>query len=241
MRIISKTREYYDCIMSYAPEEEPLYVRDYKEISEENISRDIVLQLDKYTKISEPRGFTLYFVFFCGRVYLRYLSADPTLEETIGLDEAIALLDTDYYKERPPRYFYECPRRTLEATKKYTKANNYDSKDSIPVPVELFRYFKAPYFIITKTNWRERLYIRVNGSLTGTSFYKVFDPFTTFQEISMYIGNFLTEPDIAPLTVGSDEILAQQKGFDKQSFRSISPGEAKARRKQNRLKKRGLV
>jgi hypothetical protein len=64
-----------------------------------------------------------------------------------------------------------------------------------------------------------------------------FDPFTAFQEISMFLGNQLAETDDAQRTTGDDRIIAQSKGFDDQSFRTASPGERKVRRKQNRIRK----
>lgn len=77
--------------------------------------------------------------------------------------------------------------------------------------------------------------------LEWVEMHKVVDPYTMYQEIETYMGNVLVQPDIAPCTVGSDEIIAQQKGFDKHSFRTQAPGQKKLNRAQNRARKRGKL
>ena len=57
----------------------------------------------------------------------------------------------------------------------------------------------------------------------------------------MYLGNVLTKQDLMPMTTGGDRVLAQQKGFDDMSFRTLAPGTKKLNRAANRAKKRGLV
>ena len=69
-------------------------------------------------------------------------------------------------------------------------------------------------------------------------FMKTVEPFTAFQEIAMFIGSMLAPEDHAPRTVGGDRVIAEQKGFDKWSFRTMAPGQKKLNRKANKARKR---
>ncbi|HRK33548.1 MAG TPA: hypothetical protein PLJ47_03045 [Candidatus Hydrogenedentes bacterium] len=58
----------------------------------------------------------------------------------------------------------------------------------------------------------------INPFLKPHDFQKVFGPAEAFQELAMYVGNQLArQPD--PISTVSDEIMRDQKGFDKWSFR----------------------
>ena len=69
-------------------------------------------------------------------------------------------------------------------------------------------------------------------------FQKHFAATAAFQEVAMYLGSALAKLDESVRTVGSDEVIAQQKGFGPESFRSNAPSERKTRRKLNRERKK---
>lgn len=58
--------------------------------------------------------------------------------------------------------------------------------------------------------------------LKKLGFAKALDPYTAFQELSMWIGGILggTSPEIVSIT--DDKVLIENHGFDKHSFRSSS-------------------
>lgn len=87
-----------------------------------------------------------------------------------------------------------------------------------------------------RTSW---IAIATNPRLADLGFQRVMDPFTCFQEIEMFLGNQLAQTDLAPHRVGSDDVIARQKGFDEQSFRTAAPGHKKENRARNRARKRG--
>ena len=58
-----------------------------------------------------------------------------------------------------------------------------------------------------------------NPTLMDYQFYKVFDPYSAYQEISMFLGNQLCNTKEAEVPVGDDIVLAESKGYDKWSFR----------------------
>ncbi len=61
---------------------------------------------------------------------------------------------------------------------------------------------------------------RINGdNLKDYQFYKVIDPFTLFQEISMWIGGILPHQGRPMVDITDDKIKIVKHGFDKFSFR----------------------
>lgn len=66
--------------------------------------------------------------------------------------------------------------------------------------------------------------------LKADEFQKIKGPAETFQQISTYLGNQLArQPD--PSSTISDEILRDEKGFDKWSFRRHKEEDKKNRKK----------
>jgi len=78
------------------------------------------------------------------------------------------------------------------------------------------------------------IWIETNPRLKDFDFNKIIDPYTAFQEISMFIGGALSKPE-RPMLVISDEIKAAQHGYDQYSFKTMR-GDKKPRN-QNRNKK----
>jgi hypothetical protein len=83
------------------------------------------------------------------------------------------------------------------------------------------------------------LEIVTNPRLANLGFEKQLDAFSTFQQIATFLSNELVGRDEAPTTVGGDLVVAQSKGFDEFSFRTLSPGQRKLNRMENRARKRG--
>jgi hypothetical protein len=101
--------------------------------------------------------------------------------------------------------------------------------------------FKSPVVLVRcRKTWLDHNFsVVIDPSLKELGFVSKVDPFTTYQEIAMYLGNQLAQPDIAPQVVGDDETLARAKGFDEKSFRTQAPGSKKLNRKANRARKKG--
>lgn len=62
---------------------------------------------------------------------------------------------------------------------------------------------------------------RINGSgLSTINFQQVFDPYTAFQELQMWVGGVMTGSERKTVTITDDRIKIQKHGFDlKTSFR----------------------
>ena len=116
------------------------------------------------------------------------------------------------------------------------------------VDPEVFYQLGAPLFIIqydpdtyvARDQYGNPSYgadmLTTNACLRDVRFPVFADPATAYQEVSMYIGGVLPReaPEMANI---SDEDMRDKKGFDGQSFKNISPGERKARRRSNKAEK----
>ncbi len=214
MRIISKFHDYYDCIQKHG-QDDLIYHR--KEIVIPN---------------KNPYGRSVYFsdniqweygiVGFCGEcrlfidIHAGLLESNRTFCYT---PDDVHEFAEDNLRNRVLK-LYDAPDRNYRWRSTWTKQQTRKSVDYFFEEWNrnkkhkydhLFEKHKSPIFIKTE---RETV---INGSLKDIEFYKVFDPYTTFQEISMFLSNIaLPEPHI--LTI-NDEDLAKSKGFDKFSFR----------------------
>lgn len=98
----------------------------------------------------------------------------------------------------------------------------------IPVdaPEAVRRYMidhKIAILVQRESKWKEDAAFEVNPiGLKQLGFAKALDPYTAFQELSMWIGGILggTSPEIVKIT--DDKVLIENHGFDKHSFRSSS-------------------
>ena len=100
--------------------------------------------------------------------------------------------------------------------------------------LEVFREYNAPAFVYD-CDWSEDNYggnyrhsFTINPVLKDLKFYKVFDAFTAFQEIQMFISGVLGIGEKEIIEV-ADEYKIPQHGFDKWSFRK-EPGQKKRRK-----------
>lgn len=86
---------------------------------------------------------------------------------------------------------------------------------------------KVPYYALedstreewTAHGWTQCYKLTLNPKLTDYQFYRVFDAYSAFQEIEMFMNNQIIRPDDPFIEPVSDELKAQAHGFDKFSFR----------------------
>jgi hypothetical protein len=114
--------------------------------------------------------------------------------------------------------------RNEKETKEYFERTGEDH-------VEFFAEKRKPIVVyeLTGSSGEGNATLRFNGELKKLSFYKVFDAYTAFQELDMFISGVMSSPgDGAPSKVKpkrpnpvdiSDEDLRDKKGFDDMSFK----------------------
>lgn len=93
-----------------------------------------------------------------------------------------------------------------------------------PASKELWDYMianKVSIMVDIWHSWHDEKVFEINPyMLKQIGFAKALDPYTAFQELSMWIGGVLggTSPEIVRIT--DDQVLIANHGFDKHSFRS---------------------
>jgi len=229
--------------MQYGFDPDLLFVRETKEI-EVPKTRNDYKYIQSILSLCHDYYNTVYFLFFCGKVYpLVRIWGCTALYGTV----------TDYIEEQHAILIKEPHNRlALEFVNGSEKtwrnvSFNFSEKglialekhlQTVVVPSEIFIEMDAPYFVVSESG-KSGLNIIKNPPLNKYSFFKLLDPFNCYQEIRMYMGNVLTTINMMPYTTGGDKVVAQQHGFDDMSFRTAAPGQKKLNRKINRLRKKG--
>ncbi len=270
MRIISKFTDYYDCGQSYGIDPNLIYFRTPQKLTfgpSHDRHSLVVEACSSVPKCPRIGSFQRAILGFCGKLYRVFTfdddnsgGADLSLAPFLTSGGAVARIrkrveerSYDPRLLRIARAWLDERDQDMSSNEWYRKGDCRFDKDvkrsdwehltqtiTHPCHLELFHLLQTPIFIMQSV-WMEQISVNTNISLKDTGFIQFFDPFTAYQEIAMFLGGVLALPkDNPPLTVGDDRIIAQQKGFDDQSFRGPNKGEVEARRKANRLKKRGL-
>jgi hypothetical protein len=239
MIISSKHNDYYDKAIAYGIDSHLRYVRENKEF---DIDREDKLARTSLFSIAQSIGYRggdwCGAIGFCGKVYpffkLFFGNKSKfyyTYESIIKDIESQSFKDSLFEDLEPlhkasTRNNVENTLENMRHCGGSRKINKFDAKTidsyyAYDVGDEVFRHFDSPVILIwgnrPVVNWK-RIYGQVNPILRQFEFIKVFDPYSAFQEISMYLGTNLVK-QIDPAVNHSDELKAEIHGFDEWSFR----------------------
>ncbi len=191
MRIISNFNDYYDVGMSFGYDPKLQWIRKTTTIS-------------KTGRKSGSDQQTIYLT-FCGKVYLgiKISGYNPLFYQKYFWDSDSYLKFCEINKLKPKQrnvhFWFKEVEQVLPGLTNIKVSEEDEEKYGSPVWVD---YGDE---------------IVVNPSLKELEFYKLFDPVTTYQMISMYFGNkFFSEPKTVEI---ADIYKVQQHGFDSKSFR----------------------
>lgn len=241
MRIISKFKDYYDGCQGYGRDPKLVYVRERKEIElnwnehHEIKEQEMLQALKPLSEIwSAMPSFGKYYehnsgcIAFCGKVYPFYLWND---EAYFQISKLVSAIEADRGKPWASQHYIsellaslkEEPRKARWRWRhRYGNLNlgnwsDFYEETNLTVPDSLHRFFKSP--VVVRLDRK----IVVNPNLKDYNFASQVDPYTAYQELSMYVGNNLaTQMD--PEVHISDKLRAESKGFDEWSFRRPPKG-----------------
>lgn len=196
-----------------------------------NEIKDVFLKLRNVSikkKYYNSYPFNSYFIIgFCGKLYIGWKLHSKGKNIHTTCYEAITTItyDLDYI-------------RKIFKLKGYN-SNLIDDINNILYynAIDLFRELNTPCFIYDSDYRRNdidnKAYFNnphprfiINPILKDYEFYKVFDSFQTFQEISMFLGGVLGDHE-KEIVVVDDKYKIEQHGFDKWSFRKMSENKHK--------------
>ena len=251
MKLISNFTDYYEASgLAFGVDNKLVYERKTTKVDSGILTYQEIKQLTDYAQLMPRSGYFTGFnvhkklIGFCGKLYpawkLFYTSEQGhnTLvftksNQLINYFEANKLTKwLDNFTEPKKgkwRRGYALPLKQW-AIDYWT--NNYLG---INVNQDIFYKLNSPVFKCSVSHLDIHNLV-INPNLKELSFQHVLDPFTAFQEISMYLGSINSQGENRDYSVGSDKIIAEQKGFGSKSFTQIAPTK-KAKRKLNKLKK----
>ena len=88
--------------------------------------------------------------------------------------------------------------------------------DNVERNIKLHEEFNSPIFVVY--NSFEETNLVINPCLRDLQFQKVFEPYTTFQEIDMFLSGVMQSPEKNMINI-SDKDMRDKKGFNDKSFK----------------------
>lgn len=220
MRIISDKRDYYDCVQSYGQDRSLVYLRKPEEV---NLKQSEWVFPPLYSSWwFASMEITQCIIGFCGKIY-------PMLEihgytrdyvrriskKCFTIEEVDAFVEEHATKSQKDSYYGKSGRRRrCEKRREFVtffahcerKQNSYE---------EMFLEKHCPVFVATNSNGKSK--IVYNALLHAFDFVRIFDPYSAFQEISMFMGSMAMPEKKMPII--PDELKIHSRGFDEWSFR----------------------
>lgn len=208
MLIVSKFHDYYDTAMGYGIDKECVYKR-------ETIDKEIKLNCDLLVpKIIRENCFYECVLGFCGKIYPFIFS-----DYKVWVKNPRRLI---FYKKEELIEFLESIDHNFKEwswNRHYTKVGigEFYSLNHSPF-MSIFHEYKTPVFYIRKDY--SKTYLTINPKLKSLKFQRLKDPYTTFQEIYMYLSGVLgnTGENISEVP---DKYKIKQHGFYEYSFKKL--------------------
>jgi len=234
MYIIAKKKDYYDGVVGTMGIDKSIVYTRETQILENNKEfpksfqhsqqylgrrKNHFTNLAHYTmnKDSRYEMNSPFIIGFCGKIYVgwKFYREIPRINFGSSDTETFITYDREFIKKN-----VEVRSWSSNLLDDLNFVDTYNSMD-------IFRKLKVPVFIYDADynrtsidrNWphRKEVFI-INPILKEYEFYKVFDTFTAFQEISMFMGGVLGSGEKEIVEV-ADKYKIGQHGFDKWSFR----------------------
>jgi len=236
LRIISKQHDYYDSVRIFGIDPNIVYVRkeisydqstpEYKNARSAAIIDAVISKLPHVSCYRRDAYISRAFVLiFCGKIFpcilYRYYSSDIRFPKKrykycYNLDSVEHFIN---------KYGSKSDKRRFKSKSRYRMSTKRNMEELFKISgskssefIDLHHNIGYPSLIIepNATNQKHLIY---NPILKDINFYRIFDTFKTFQELSMFIGGVMGG-ECPPMIEISDDIRFEEKGFDsKLSFR----------------------
>lgn len=161
--------------------------------------------------------FKIRYLGFCGKIYFitevidRRFKTDGNVSVTIFDEISLSQLKEFVRQSRSYNYWFG------------TNESNYMNKLDEIFNVNFYQENSAAYFILNRSM------ISIHPSLKELGFGKIMSAPEIFQEISMFLGEQIT--NVRDTIETDDQILLQNHGYDKMSFRKEGPPTRKKNQK----------
>lgn len=229
MRIHSKFKDYYDTALGYGIDPNVHWVRETVKLDSPDICSPVKMprnhnyhqpKFKRFARMQVEESIEPVVFLFCGKVYpcmwitVRPWGCDTPMVNTLchTMDKFVQSLDELGSDVLNQRSWYG-GKRLRDNTKEYF--NQRHSEDRIR---DIHFETKSPVLVITQDR-RAKREVTINPILKPFGFQSVVDPFTAFQELSMYVSGVLGSEGVDMIQV-SDETMKYKKGFHDMSFKN---------------------
>jgi len=187
-------------------------------------------------------GFREFIVGFCGKIY-PVLEVQPKWDQDpvycYNVEQVDAIVEANFREKQITSYKWRwgSKRQARKRWKFYTDWPDRQRQQDVEkffnkcakkqdAYQHLFIENRCPIFV-AEYDGSTNMAITYNDELKSLGFVRMFDPYTAFQEIYMYVSNMATPEKPIPEVSDADMVIA--KGFDKWSFRK-EPGKKRRRK-----------
>jgi hypothetical protein len=227
MRIISKFQDYYDCGLAMGQDDEIVYVRKREE-SSKRVTGWYHGRHDRFVE-------RVYLIGFCGKIYPLITLTRIVREGTYNNrwnseEETVFCYSVEDLNECVERFGIRSGKnsRRYEYSEHSRMAKNFTA-NWIKDRKNWWYDYKTPIWVeCIRSGDRTEPSLVINPCLKDYKFFRVFDAYTAFQEINMFVGGVLGTAGADTVEIGDEYRLAGH-GYNKESFR-MSKG-AKPNRK----------
>lgn len=225
MRIHSKFKDYYDTALGYGIDEDIHYVRETQEFEAKAGNRvegdclavyanpyniNAYMMKDEYKRGPEEVDIGAGQVLFCGKLYsyiVMHFMGEAEHRYLWNYKDFAA----NYYPLLKDAFAKKLPNKFVKTMQAYfipvENRKFADIHHNTGVPV----IHNTP--VLYRWRYGGTSNVIYNPCLKDIEFYKVLDPFTCFQELSMFIGGVLGGHSPKMVTI-SDEMKVYKHGFD---------------------------
>lgn len=223
MRIISNFRDYYDGVQRHGQDLSCQYIR---KPLKSKIKKNLFPKLGWGWRRAETTPFQVARIIgVCGKIYpqLEFLFNDGPVqirELCFNIDGVDKLMQRRLSKKHLDQY-YGVKKKRWRTDDRKVFIKWFDEIEKIKDQfINMFIENRSPIFVVDLVECvRGQFIIEWNSRLEQYEFMKVIDPFTIFQEISMFMSNLAQSQK--PMPIIPNELKIETHGFDvKQSFRN---------------------
>lgn len=219
MRIISDYTDYYDSVQHWNQGDERIWIRKKLDVTYSTIA--------PFSQYGQSVLNNWILVGFCGKLYpANVIQIDASYPRTYPhYIEAYEEYDFDYdpsVKEK---------KETWGDWDRSAKVNAWHEIKNHPYFLKHFLEMRVPIFTVRFNDSRRWQEMRDNGrsqiavdidyqpSLESLGFYRIFDSYSAYQEIDMYLNNQLAQAD-DPAQITDNIVMRDAKGFDEWTFKT---------------------
>lgn len=241
MKIYSKFKDYYDIALQYGEQSDVVFERKMEHVAVKKTSDKKLTPLEAvanevFQKLKNAAPYNFYidkkFIFspmmvvFCGKLYPGVHVRNHTQNTPTPIDDGCFF---DYQSLQSHLEKFGCDTSEIKEEGFRWYGKQFKEKNKNPIETffnksgddifssQLIEH-KIVTAVVTYSYNSQGEHFTINLPLNEVQFFRKFDAWQAYQELSMYIGGVIA-PESKPMTVIADKYKVIEHGFDNMSFR----------------------